>query len=392
MKDNKEELELSIVVPCLNEAKTLPIVIAKGLTSIERLGLRGEVIVADNGSTDDSVVIAQKAGARVVHCPDKGYGNALRCGFAHAKGKFLIMGDADDSYNFAEIDDLVTYLREGYDLVIGTRLKGRIEKGAMPFLHRYVGTPILTRILNILFGTRITDCNCGMRGIKRSVIEKMALESPGMEFASEMIIRAGVMKIAIKEVPITLYKDKRDVAPHLHTWRDGWRHLKYMLLFSPTYLFMMPGLFLFLLGTLFMLPAFGVVLGFSSEVIFFHRTLLGSLLIIVGYQLINIGIYAKAISYVRYVELQEYLPFIVQFYRIFNLEKGFVLGVVIAVIGVVIDVMIFIEWWQSGFGALNKAGELSVASTFIIIGVQTVFSSFFLSLLNINYRKAQLYI
>lgn len=391
MKDSKGELELSIVIPCLNESKTLPIVIAKSLASIKRLNVRGEVVVADNGSTDDSVAIAEKAGARVVHCPDKGYGNALRCGFTNAKGKFLIMGDADDSYNFSEIDDLVTYLREGYDLVIGTRLKGRIEKGAMPFLHRYVGTPILTRVLNILFGTRITDCNCGMRGIKKSVIEKMALESPGMEFASEMIIRAGVMKIAIKEIPITLYKDKRDVAPHLHTWRDGWRHLKYMLLFSPTYLFMMPGLFLFLLGTLFMLPAFGVVLGFSSEVIYFHRTLLGSLLIIVGYQLINIGVYAKAISYVRYVELQEYLPFIVRFYRLFNLEKGFVTGVVIAVIGVAIDVMIFVEWSQSGFGALNKAGELSVASTFIIIGVQTIFSSFFLSLLNINYRKAQPY-
>lgn len=385
--EQKEVLDLSIVIPCLNEIKTLPIVIEKGMRTIKRLGIAGEVVVADNGSTDGSVEMAEKCGARVVHCPQKGYGNALKCGFTQAYGKYLIMGDADDSYNFEEIDDYMRYLDEGYDLVMGTRLKGHIEDGAMPFLHRYVGTPVLTHILNWLFGTHITDCNCGMRGIRKDVFVRLRMESSGMEFASEMIIKAGIMKLKIKEIPITLYRDKRDRDPHLHTWRDGWRHLKFMLLFSPTYLFILPGLFLTLLGFVFMIPAFASVLGLSGEIVFFHRTLFSSMLLILGYQTINIGIYAKAIAYSRYEELRTNSSFIEFFYRYYHLEKWFVIGVILVCIGMVIDTSVVIDWWRADFGSLSKAGELSVASTFIIIGFQTIFSAFFLSILHINNKR-----
>lgn len=383
-----EDVKVSIVIPCLNEAKTLPIVIAKGLGAIARLGVSGEVVVADNGSTDGSVEIARKHGARVVKCLHKGYGNALTCGFTNAYGTYLIMGDADDSYNFEEIDGFVQYLDKGYDLVMGTRLKGKIEEGAMPFLHRYLGTPVLTRILNWLFGTGISDCNCGMRGIRKDAFERLRMESSGMEFASEMIIKAGIMKFKIKEIPITLYRDKRDRPPHLHTWRDGWRHLKFMLLFSPTYLFILPGFFLLLLGMLFMIPAFASVLGLSGEIVFFHKTLFSSMLVILGYQTIHIGIYAKAITYTRYEELRKDVSFIEFFYRYYNLEKWFLMGIGFVVIGLAIDASVVIDWWQSDFGSLNRPGELAVASTFVIVGFQTIVSAFFLSILNINNKRA----
>ncbi len=386
MEKDDNKLLFSIVIPCLNEEMTLPIVIKKGLSVIKRLGLRGEVIVVDNDSSDNSVKIAEEMGARVIHCSIKGYGNALRYGLDNAYGQYIIMGDADDSYNFEEIDDFVKYLDKNYDLVIGTRLKGKIEKGAMPMLHRYLGTPVLTSIINLLFNTNISDCNCGMRGIKKSSFKKLKLESSGMEFASEMIIKAGTMKFNIKEIPITLYKDKRDIKPHLNTWKDGWRHLRFILLFSPTYLFMFPGFFLLLLGFVFMLPAFFAIFTSGGDIIYFHRTLLGSLLVILGYQVINMGIYAKSIAYVRYKELRIFNNFIRKFYQIFTLERGILIGLGILLIGVVIDVIIFIQWRQSGFGVLNKAGEMSVASTLIIIGVQTIFSACLLSMLNVNNR------
>lgn len=386
---NKKDVDVSIVIPCLNEEKTLPIVITKGLRSFAKLNISGEVIVADNGSVDGSVAVAERCGARVVHCTHKGYGNALICGFTHAYGQYLIMGDADDSYNFEEIDNFVRYLNEGYDLVMGTRLQGRIEKGAMPFLHRYIGTPLLTRTLNWLFNTHISDCNCGMRGIRKDAFVRMCMESSGMEFASEMIIKAGIMRLKIKEIPITLYRDKRDRPPHLHTWRDGWRHLKFMLLFNPTYLFIIPGIFLFLLGMVFMIPAFSSVVGLSGEIIFFHRTIFSSMLVILGYQTINIGIYAKAITHDRYVELRRNKSFITFFYHYFHLEKWFFSGVALVVVGMIIDIFVIIDWWKVDFGSLRKPGELTVASTFIIVGVQTIFSSFFLSILNINNKRVR---
>ncbi|MCC7197683.1 glycosyltransferase family 2 protein [Candidatus Peregrinibacteria bacterium] len=230
--------EVSIIIPCLNEAATLPIVIEKALRSFKRLHLKGEVVVADNGSTDGSVKVASKFGARVVHCSQKGYGNALRCGFKNAKGKYLIMGDADDSYDFSRIDKFIDELKNGTDLVMGTRLKGTIHKGAMPALHRYLGTPVLTFLINIFFGIKISDCNCGMRGLTRTAFDKLQMVSGGMEFASEMVIKAGIKKLKIKEIPIHFYPDKRGRKPHLKTWSDGWRHLKFIFgsLFSKSVL------------------------------------------------------------------------------------------------------------------------------------------------------------
>ncbi len=218
-------VEFSIVIPCLNEEATLPIVLQKCYNSLKRLGIVGEIIVSDNGSVDRSVQMAEALGAKVVHCRKKGYGNALTYGFSHAQGKYMIMGDMDDSYNFEEIDGFVANLRKGCDIVIGSRLKGHIEKGAMPWLHQYIGTPLITTLLNLFFGTHISDCNCGMRGISRVAFNKLHLKSTGMEFASEMIIKAGRLKLRIKEIPVTFYRDKRVRPSHLNTWGDGWRHL-----------------------------------------------------------------------------------------------------------------------------------------------------------------------
>ena len=371
-------MELSIIIPCLNEEKTLPLVIKKSQSSIQRLGVEGEVIIADNGSTDDSVKIAEKLGARIIHVPTKGYGSALIGGMSQAKGKFMIMGDADDSYNFEEIDDFLKYIREGSDLVIGTRLKGKIEKGAMPFLHRYLGTPVLTFILNLLFKTKISDCNCGMRCLTKDAFEKMKLCSTGMEFASEMIIKAGLLKLKIKEIPITLYKDKRDKNPHLNTWRDGWRHLKFMLLYSPSYLFLIPGSIFTIIGLFLKLILMGGPITISNTVFDYHSALLGSLLVILGYQTLNAGIQAKAYAQTQDFKVKD--AFIEKIYKAFSLEKGIILGLLIFLTGFFIDLFILLAWINLGYKDLNKASLVAFASTLMILGLQTIFSSFFLSI------------
>jgi len=372
-------MDLSIVIPCLNEAKTLPLVIEKSKKSIRRLGLDGEVIIADNGSTDDSVKIAEKMGAKVVNILEKGYGNALIGGMASAQGKYVLMGDADDSYNFEEIDDFLKYAEDGYDLVIGTRLKGRIEKHAMPFLHRYLGTPVLTVILNFLFKIKISDCNSGMRCITKKALNEMKLSSSGMEFASEMLIKAGLLRLKIKEIPITLYKDKRDRSPHLNTWRDGWRHLKFMFLYSPTYLFLIPGLVLTVIGLAIMLILVGGPIRISNTVFDYHSALLGSLICILGYQTLNTGIQAKA-----YAQNQEFKfsdKFMKRFNKIFSLEAGIILGLTLFATGFVFDLFILLEWIRAGYKGLNEASTVALSSSLMILGAQTVFSSFFLSIL-----------
>lgn len=227
------DCDLTIVMPCLNEEKAVATCIKKAIDSFQRLGLRGEVVLVDNGSTDNSVEIARSSGARVVLEPQRGYGNALRRGISQASGNLIIMGDADDSYDFSDIEPFVIALKEGADFVIGTRLRGRIEKGAMPFLHRYVGTPFLTFISNLLFGLKLSDNNCGMRAFAKDTYERMHLVTSGMEFATEMIIKASQARLAVREVPIKYYKTKRGRRPHLRSFSDGWRHLRFMLLFSP---------------------------------------------------------------------------------------------------------------------------------------------------------------
>lgn len=280
-----EALDLTIVVPCLNEAKTLPPVIEKGLAAMERLGLRGEVLVSDNGSTDGSVELAERLGARVVRCPDRGYGNALRYGMASARGRWIVMGDADDTYDFHEIDPFVRELRAGADFVMGTRLPpGRMEPGANPWLNRHVGTPALTFVVNRLFGTRIRDTNCGMRGLTRETFERLQLRSEGMEFASEMVIKAALHGVRIAEVPVTLYPDRRGRRPHLRRWRDGWRHLEFMLLHAPDQLLFVPGVLAVLAGLLVTVPvAFGPRYLFG-RLFDFHYLFYGGACVLVGLQ------------------------------------------------------------------------------------------------------------
>ncbi len=295
----QQQKELSIIIPCLNEEKTLPIVIKKAFSSIKRLKIDAEVIISDNGSTDNSVSIAKELGARVLNCPRKGYGNALICGFSQANGKYMIMGDADDSYNFEEIDDFVKYLRQGYDIVMGTRLRGKIEKDAMPFLHHYLGTPVLTFILNLFFGTKISDCNCGMRGITKNAFEKLNLTSAGMEFASEMIIKAGILKLSIKEIPITLYKDKRNRPPHLNAWSDGWRHLKFMLLYAPNFVFIWPAIVSFIIGSILLLLQIRGPFVFGNIYMDIHSMILGLTLSVVGISIFEMGMIIKLYSHLN---------------------------------------------------------------------------------------------
>ncbi len=369
----KQELELSIVIPCLNEEKTLPIVIKKAKKSLERLNIRGEVLIADNGSTDNSVSTAKLLGARVVYCFQKGYGNALRCGFINAAGKFLIMGDADDSYNFEEIDDFIKYLREGYDIVIGTRLKGKIEKGAMPFLHRYLGTPVLTFFLNLFFGTKITDCNCGMRGLTKTTFEKLDLSSTGMEFASEMIIKAGILKLKIKEIPITLYRDKRDKPPHLHTWRDGWRHLKFMLLYAPNFIFIWPAIIAFFVGTILLLLQIHGPFVFGDIYMDIHSMILGLTLSVVGISIFEMGMIIKLYSHLNNYYTKDK---IVTWMKKITLEKSLLAGGIFLFLGILADAVIFINWVKNGFRDINLLRLAIFGLYFIFIGVSFISFSF----------------
>jgi len=366
-------IEFSIVIPCLNEEKTLAIVIKKALVSFEQLKIKGEIVVSDNGSTDDSVKIAEELGARVIHCPEKGYGNALKCGFSGAYGKYLIHGDADDSYDFSKIDGFIQYLRKGYDMVIGTRIKGRIEKGAMPFLHRYLGTPVLTFILNLFFGTRISDCNCGMRGLTKKAFEKMALTSGGMEFASEMVVKAGILKLKIKEIPITLYRDKRDRPPHLNTWRDGWRHLRFMLLYAPNSVFVWPGSLLFFVGTLLMLFQINGPFRWNGIFMDIHFMILGLTLGILGATIFQMGLVIKLFSHLQNYYTKDK---VIVWLNKFSLEKGLIFGSLILIIGVAIDVSIVIQWIQDGFRGILMPRAAIFGLYFMFLGISLVFFSF----------------
>jgi glycosyltransferase involved in cell wall biosynthesis len=369
-----KKMELSIVIPCLNEEKTLPLVIEKSLTSIRRLGIDGEVLVSDNGSTDKSVEVSKLAGARVVHCQKRGYGNALSFGFAEAKGKYVIMGDADDSYDFNEIEDFVEFLRKGYDIVMGTRIGGKIEKGAMPFLHRYLGTPVLTFLINLFFGTRITDCNCGMRGLSKKALEKMNLVSDGMEFASEMIIKAGMLHLKIKEIPITLHVDKRERAPHLHTWRDGWRHLKFILIYAPNVIFVIPGALLFLTGTLIMLLQINGPFVLGNLYMGIHSMILGLTLAIFGVLIFQMGLIAKLFSK-RFNSFYRN-DFIVRLLNRSSIEKGLLWGGLLFSIGLVIDFYLLLKWAEHSFRDIFMPEVAIFGIYFIFIGMFFVSFSF----------------
>lgn len=377
---------VSVVMPCLNERETLGTCIQKAQRALDQLGVSGEVIVADNGSTDGSVEIAQSLGARVVHESKKGYGNAYRAGIADAKGKYVIIGDSDDSYDFSEIGRFLEKLQEDYDVVMGTRFGGKIETGAMPWLHRYIGNPVLTGILNTFFHSGISDAHCGMRAFTKQAYEKLNLQTTGMEFASEMVIKAALLNLKMTEIPITLHPDGRSGAPHLRSFRDGWRHLRFMLLHSPTHLYFWPGFFLFVIGVATMTLTLLGPVKFLGKTIDLPIMIVGSLFAILGFQIINLGLFARI-----YAVTHNFIPqgrFLTRMFSIFNLERGLLAGAILFIVGFLIALFVFYLWIQKGLGPMSEVLFVLLASTLMILGAQIVFSSFFLSMLGIEIRPA----
>jgi glycosyltransferase involved in cell wall biosynthesis len=378
--------DVSVVMPCLNESRTLGICIKKALDSFKRLGVNGEVIVSDNGSTDNSAELARSLGARVVFETEKGYGSALRKGISEADGTYIIMGDADDSYDFSDLEPFVKALNGGADFVMGTRMKGRIEKGAMPMLHRYLGTPVLTWVSNLFFGLKLSDNNCGMRAFTKKAYEKMHLVTSGMEFASEMIIKAAKARLKTVEVPISYYKDKRGRKPHLRSFSDGWRHLRFMLLFSPIHLFVLPGTVLIVLGFIPLIMLFRGPLIIGGATFDYHYMIAGSVMVLIGIQIVNLGISARIFS--RAAHLEEEDKLIDFFNRHFTLEKGIVTGLAILLSGVLIFLYILMFWATHSFSF--AVGEMTrpaiMALTLTILGFQVIFNAFFLSLFYIKIK------
>lgn len=372
-------MEVSVVMPCLNEAETLPACINKALTAFKQGELKGEIVIADNGSTDGSQALAESMGARVVHVERKGYGNALRGGFEAAKGEFIVMGDADDSYDFLEIPRFVETLRKGYDMVLGARLKGKIMPGAMPFLNRYVGNPFLSGLLNILFKTGISDAHCGLRAFRRSRLEDLKLESPGMELASEMVVKAALANMKLTEFPITLHKAGRNREPHLRPFQDGWRHLKFLLTYSPTYLFFVPGLALMLLGLLPLTIITWKPIWIGKSMFNTHTAVFFSSMTWIGYQIVNMGVFAKTIT--RFDDRRKYDKLNALFYKVFSLEKGLILGLSMFLPGVAIFIYILSLWVINDFQNIEKVNLAVFGTTILVIGIQTIFSSFFLAIL-----------
>lgn len=384
MQTGSERVEVSVVMPCLNEERTVGTCIKKAFHSLQRLNLVGEVIISDSGSTDRSVEIAKSLGARVVYEPTKGYGNALRKGIKEAQGKYIIMGDADDSYDFSKIEGFIKPLKRGYDVVIGTRFEGKVTPGAMPWLHRYIGNPLLSWYLNRLFHTRVSDVHCGMRSFTKDAYQKMNLQSTGMEFASEMVIKASKANLKITEIPITLYPDGRKGKTHIRSFRDGWRHVRLMLMYSPTHLFLIPGIILMVIGLILSLALLQGPIYIGGRIYDFHFSLLGSLLTILGFQVINLGLYARAYAFKKQIEKDD--KFMEKFYKYFSLERGLIVGFLVFLIGLLIDSYTLVKWIRSDFGPLFEISRISFATTLLIIGIQIIFSSFLLSMLDIKVK------
>ncbi|MGB2631270.1 MAG: glycosyltransferase family 2 protein [Candidatus Omnitrophota bacterium] len=378
MNSQNSEIELSVVMPCLNEEKTLGTCIKKAIGSMEKMGIKGEVVISDNGSTDNSVEIAESLGARVVYEPTKGYGNALVKGITEARGKYVIMGDADESYDFSDIERFVNKLREGYDLVMGTRLKGEIKKGAMPLLHR-IGNPLMTRFLNMLYKTGISDVHCGMRAFSKEAFNKLDLKCGGMEFASEFVIKAVKEKLKITEIPITLYKDGRERRPHLRTFHDGWRHLRFFLIYSPVFLYLLPGILLLFIGFLILISGLFVPIRIGNVTFDYHINFLAAVMAIIGFQLCTIGILARSFAYIK--GFDKYDRFIERYLKRFSLERNLVLGSIITGVGIAFFVIILVKWLITGLGPLFEVRRAILAVTLFAIGFQYISSSFFLSML-----------
>lgn len=382
-----DSIELTIVMPCLNEAETLAICIDKAQGFLERSGIVGEVLIADNGSTDGSPAIATAHGARVVAVAEKGYGSALRAGISAARGRFVIMGDADDSYDFTNLAPFVENLRRGDDLVMGNRFRGGIAPGAMPPLHRYLGNPVLTWIGRLFFGSPSGDFHCGLRGFNRESILALGLRTTGMEFASEMVVRSTLQGLRISEVPTTLARDGRSRPPHLRSWRDGWRHLRFLLMYSPRWLFLYPGLALMLAGLvtgLWLLPERRVVGGIVFDV---QTLLYAGLAVILGFQAVVFAVFTKI--FVISEGLMPEDPRLTRAFKFVTLETGLIIGLTLLLAGLCGTAWAVSDWGRQDFGPLDPGRTMRwvvPAATALVIGCQTIFASFFLSILGLRRR------
>jgi glycosyltransferase involved in cell wall biosynthesis len=325
-------IEVSVVMPCLNEEQTVGICVRKAVETLQKLGIKGEIVISDNGSTDKSVEIATSLGARVVHQPLKGYGNAYFKGFTEARGKYIIMADSDDSYDLTYLEPFIQALRQGNELVMGSRFKGEIKPGAMPPLHRFLGNPVLTRILNFLYGTRISDAHSGMRAFTKDAFERMHLRTEGMEFASEMVIKAAKARLKIAEIPITLWPDGRTGKPHLRSFRDGWRHLRFMLMYDPRHLFSFPGVALQLVG-------FALLIAYLADALTFQYGTLGGVMVLAGWVVQRFGFYARAHQFTD--EFPDWDQPLQKFFKRFSLEKSLIGGAVRTLIGIAVLVLSF---------------------------------------------------
>jgi glycosyltransferase involved in cell wall biosynthesis len=380
-------VELSVVMPCLNEQETVGVCVRKAIASLRDSGIRSEVIVADNGSTDGSIEIAQAEGARVVNVGEKGYGNALKGGILASRGEYVLMADSDDSYNFSHIPLFLEQLRAGSDLVMGNRFRGGIERQAMPFLHRYLGNPVLTGIGRLFFRSPCGDFHCGIRGFRRDSFERMGIRSTGMEFASEMVVKASLLQMKVSEVPTTLSPDGRSRAPHLRTWRDGWRHLRFLLMYSPRWLFLYPGVVLMLSGLIacaLLLPGRRVFYGIGFDV---HTLLYAFVSVLLGFQLIAFATFTKVFAITEGLLPED--PRLTRAFRWVTLETGLIVGAVLIFLGIGGSIFAVSGWARESFGALNTERTLRIVmpSVFsLTMGVQIVFSSFFLSILGLSRR------
>jgi glycosyltransferase involved in cell wall biosynthesis len=395
MGDNlhRNELELTILMPCLNEAETIGICIRKARGYIEHSGIPGEVLIADNGSTDGSREIALELGAKVVSVPEKGYGSALISGINSARGEYIIMGDADDSYDFSNLDPFIQELQRGGDLVMGNRFKGGIRKNAMPFLHKKLGNPVLSFIGRLFFDIKIGDFHCGLRGFKAEKIRSLNLKTTGMEFASEMIVKARFFNLNIVEVPTVLYPDGRSRPPHLKTWRDGWRHLVFLLIYSPRWLFLYPGLFMFLCCSV----LFGVLQFSRLKVgrVYFdiHSLIIVGFGIIVSFQIILFAVFSKVFStnYGLIPERENYKIW----YKYFNLERGIISGLLLLIMGIVILFSSLLYWKNLQFGEVKNISstfrEVILGSVLSTLGVQIIFSSFMFRIIGIESKKINIH-
>jgi len=380
-------VELTVVMPCLNEAETLAVCIDKAHAALAVNGIAGEVVIADNGSTDGSQEIAKAHGARLVPVPVRGYGAALNAGILAAHGKYVLMGDADDSYEFEHIPRFLTALRGGADLVMGNRFKGGIGPKAMPPLHKYLGNPVLSFLGRTLFHTPIGDFHCGMRAFSKAAYERLGLRTTGMEFASEMVVKASLMGQTIVEVPTTLQKDGRSRPPHLKTWRDGWRHLRFLLMYSPRWLFLFPGLALMLVGLglmAWLLPAERPLGHVNLGV---DTLAYAAAAVLLGFQLVFFGIAAKVFATTEGLLPED--PGFDNWFRYITLETGLICGVLLVLVGVGIAVSSVIGWSHTGYGPLPPVQMMRrtlPAMLCLMLGTEVCFASFFLSLLGLKRR------